>query len=129
MGRGYVLDASALLASLFDEPGAPIADAALDEAAMSAVNYSEVIAKQIRRGEDAKAAIRNVDNLELFIVPWDANLAREASDLAVLSWTNGLSFGDRACLATARSLKRCVLTAERGWLKLPPLGVEIRVIR
>jgi len=129
MAKGFVLDASALLASLFDEPGADVAAAALAQSVMSALNYSEVIAKQIRMGERLEAAIQNVDNLDLLIIPWDVDLAREASDLCTLAWTHGLSLGDRACLATARRLRRTVLTAERKWRHLPNLGIDIRIIR
>jgi PIN domain nuclease of toxin-antitoxin system len=96
---------------------------------MSALNYSEVIGKLVRRGEKLEAAIRVVDDLDLPIIGWDADLAREASDLCTLAWSHGLSLGDRACLATARRLRRTVLTAEREWRHLPKLGVEIRIIR
>lgn len=129
MARNFVVDSSAVLASLFDEPGAAIADAALAEAVMSALNYSEVIAKQMRMGETRESAIRNVDDLNLPVIPWDADLAREASDLCPLAWTHGLSLGDRACLATARHLDRAVLTADRNWRFLPNLGIDIRIIR
>lgn len=129
MAKGFVLDASALLASLFEEPGAAVTEAALSEAAMSAVNYSEVIAKQVRLGEDPDAAVRTLDDLDLVIVPWSQDLAREAAGMSALAWTHGLSLGDRACLATARHLKRTVLTAESRWRDLPDLGIEIRLIR
>ena len=129
MAKNFVLDSSALLASLFDEPGAAVTDAALAQAAMSALNYSEVIAQQVGRGEDLEAAIRIVDDLDLPIIPWDADLAREASDLSTLGWTHGLSLADRACLATARHLNRTALTAERRWRDLPDLGIDIKIIR
>ncbi len=129
MARSFVLDSSAVLASLFDEPGAAITDTALAEAVISAVNYSEVIAKQMRRGETREMAIRNVDDLDLPVIPWDVDLAREAGDLCTLAWTHGLSLGDRACLATARHLRRTVLTADRDWRLLPKLGIDIRIIR
>ncbi|MBL8227882.1 MAG: type II toxin-antitoxin system VapC family toxin [Bryobacterales bacterium] len=129
MAKRYVLDASALLATLFDEPGAAVVDAALGHSSMSAVNYSEVIAKQVRMGEDPVMAARLIDSIHLPIIPWDADLAREASDLSVLAWTHGLSLGDRACLATARRLRSAVLTADRNWRKLPDLGIKIKVIR
>ena len=129
MPKGFVLDSSALLASLFDEPGAAITDAALSQASMSAVNYTEVIAKQVRMGEQLAAAMRMVDDLNLPIIPWDVGLAREASDLNTLAWTHGLSLGDRACLATARRLGYTVLTADRDWRRLPNLGVDIQIIR
>lgn len=129
MAKGYVLDASALLAALFGEPGAAVTDAALELAVISAVNYSEVVATQVRHGESVDAAIRNLDDLDLSVISWDAELAREAADLSSLAWTHGLSFGDRACLATARRLRRPALTADRSWRQLPKLGIEIKCIR
>ena len=129
MQQSFVLDASALLAFLFKESGAPVTEGALDWSALSSLNYSEVIATQIRRGGDPKVVIRYLDGLDLPSVPWDADLAREAADLSSLSWTHGLSLGDRACLATARRLNRTALTAERGWRLLPKLGVDIKIIR
>jgi len=129
MAKNFVLDSSAVLASFFDEPGAKVAEAAYRRAVLSAVNYAEVITKQVKRGEVIEEAIRNLDGLELPIIPWDEELAREASDLCPLAWTHGLSLGDRACLATARHLRRTVLTAERKWKELPKLGIEIQIIR
>lgn len=81
MARSFILDASALLASLFEEPGAAVTEAALAHAAMSSVNYSEVIANQVRKGAELGAAMRMVDDLDLPIFPWDAALARESADL------------------------------------------------
>ncbi len=46
----YVLDASALLAAFFDEPGADVVAERMSGALMSAVNLSEVVAKLIDRG-------------------------------------------------------------------------------
>lgn len=129
MAKRYAPDASALLATLFDVPGAAVVDAVLGHASMSAVNYSAVISKQVRMGEDPVVAARLIDSIHLPIIAWDADLAREASDLSVLGGTHGLSLGDRASLATARRLRSAVLTADRNWRKLPELGVKIKVIR
>ena len=49
---GHVLDASALLCLLFDEPGADRVERALPEALISAANLAEVIAKLADRGLD-----------------------------------------------------------------------------
>jgi len=129
VAKSFVLDSSALLASLFREPGAAIVEAVLSKAAMSALNYSEVVAKLVRRGESINVAIRLIDDLSIPIVAWDEDLAREAADLSKLAWTHGLSLGDRACLATARHLNRTALTAEQSWREVPKLGVPIQVIR
>ena len=45
-----VLDASALLALLQDEPGADVVEPALEAAVISTVNWSEVAQKSLDRG-------------------------------------------------------------------------------
>jgi len=41
----------------------------------------------------------------------------------------GLSLGDRACLALAKSYGTLVMTADKIWEKLNINGIEIQVIR
>lgn len=55
-GPRWVLDASALLAFLGDEPGADVVERALEQGAvMSAVNWAEVLSKAAEVGEDPDA--------------------------------------------------------------------------
>ena len=49
---GHVLDASALLCLLFDEPGADRVERVLPEAVIGAANLAEVIARLVDRGLD-----------------------------------------------------------------------------
>ena len=51
-----VLDASALIAVLREEPGAAAVEAVLDDAAISTVNLSEVQAKLVERGTPPEIA-------------------------------------------------------------------------
>jgi ribonuclease VapC len=129
MTRQVVLDASALLAVVFDEAGSERVIPRLAVASISAVNYSEVLAKQVQRGADLTLVVEGLRALNLETISWDTDLAELSVDLSPLGWTHGLSFGDRACLATARRLRRTVLTAERAWRKLPRLGIDIQFIR
>ena len=55
-------------------------------------------------------------------------LNREAGRLRAVTRTEGLSLGDRACLATAILLGVAVLTSDRSWLRLD-LGVPVRSLR
>ena len=67
----FVLDASALLALLLDEPGADDVKAVLVDAAMSAVNLAEVVSYFARLGA-ADADIRALlQPLPITIVPAD----------------------------------------------------------
>lgn len=134
MRAAVVLDASALLAYLFGEPGAEtVRDALAGPAAISAVNFAEVLSKLSELGQDADAVARGLaqhglTGNALLIVPLDEAQAREIARLRVPTRRAGASLADRACLALGRTLQLPVLTADRGWGKLR-VGVEIRVIR
>ena len=123
----FVLDASAVLAEVFDEPGADaVFDALQSGAAMSAVNVAEVAAKLHTAGwadEDVALVFEGID-----IVPFDARHALLSGRYRPATRSLGLGLGDRACLATA-NLQQCpALTADRAWEALD-IGVEIVWIR
>jgi ribonuclease VapC len=123
-----VLDASALLAVLHAEPGAERVEPRLEGAHIGAVNLSEVVAKLIE-DEVPEAEIRRaIGRLELDVHAFDAEHAYIAGILHRSTRAFGLSFGDRACLALARSLSALALTADRSWSRLD-LGIAIEVIR
>jgi ribonuclease VapC len=123
-----VLDASALLALINAEPGADIVAAALDEAAISAVNLAEVVTKLIDIGVPALQAWSETASLVPVVVAFGLDLANAAARLRTATRRAGLSLGDRACLALAESLQQPVLTTDRAWQSLS-IGVEIRLIR
>jgi ribonuclease VapC len=123
-----VLDASALMAVLREEPGAAAVEAVLDNAAISTVNLSEVQAKLVERGAPAETAWSWLVDLDLDVVDFDAPQARVAGDLRALTRSHGLSLADRACLALAQVLGAPAMTADRAWSGLE-VGIEIRAIR
>lgn len=124
----WVLDASAVLALLNQEPGGDTVLPLLPSSIISTVNYSEVLAKLIEKGmesdtAEAILAMSGIDNR----IDFDSQLAREAASLRPLTRQAGLSLGDRACLALARSRNLIAVTAERTWQALDLC--EIRYIR
>lgn len=129
MKTRYLLDASALLAALFDEPGARRVEEILEQSGLSVVNFSEVVTRQIKLGAKPEVAVSNLQRLELPLFDWTEELAASAADLSPLAWTHGLAFGDRACLATARLKGLTAVTTDRAWADLPPFGVAVEVIR
>ena len=124
----FLLDASALLALIFDEPGAEVVSGILSDSAIGAVNYSEVLTKLIRRGAAPDEAAEYLSGLTVEVVPFDRELALQGADLAPFAWTHGLSFGDRACLALARRYNVPAVTAESDW-DIPGFPVQVRLIR
>lgn len=124
----YALDASALLCLLNDEAGADRVIAALDDALISTVNYSEVVAKIVDRGGTPELISAMLDPLHLRLVDFDHAQAVRAGELRRATRGAGLSLGDRACLALAASRGLKVLTADRAWSGLG-IGLTIECIR
>ncbi len=125
---GVVLDASAVLALLFSEPGSEQVSRVIGNASVSAVNLAEVACKLVERGDDADAACVKITRLGFDIAPFDLAQARETALLHDATRKHGLSLGDRACLALGKSAGKPVLTADRVWADAN-VGVEIRLIR
>ena len=125
---GLLLDASALLALVFEEPGAERVLAVLDGAAIGAVNQAEVVELAGRRGIDCVRAAAWAEELALPVLGFTAPMAARAGALLAQFRRQGLSLGDAACLGTAAALGLPVLTADRAWAGLG-LALDIRLIR
>ena len=127
--RGYVLDASALMALLNQEPGSERAAEIITEGAlMSSVNLSEVVAKLSEKGMPGDVIHEVLDALGIMMVDFTSVLAYEVGLLRPLTKHTGLSLGDRACLALAKHLNLPAVTADRIWENLS-LGITVQVIR
>lgn len=128
MSSRLVLDASALLALLYLEPGSEVVEEAIPGALISTVNFSEVAAKLADKGMPESVVEETLSNIEVEIHPFDSAAAVQAGMLRPLTRDLGLSFGDRACIALGMQLSLPVLTADRNWSDLD-LAVEVRQIR
>ncbi len=133
MRAGAVLDASALLAFINDEPGVDrVGEAIARGALVSAVNWAEVLAKLVVVGgepnEVAAIALPVGDGGRLQLVPFDDEQARESARLIRKTRSLGLSLADRAALALAGLRGVPVLTTDRAWRSLR-LSIRIEVIR
>ena len=125
-----LLDASATLALIHDEPGADaVRDALRNGAAMSAVNVAEVAARLHQQGWLAEEVAAGVRALRIEVLPFDAGTALRSGALRPVTAPFGLGLGDRSCLATAAALGVPALTADRAWRELRIPGVEVRCIR
>ena len=124
-----VLDASALMALLNSESGAELVAEAIPDAAISAVNFSEVVAKLAEsRGADEEVIRRVLQDFPFNIVPFDAEQAYDTGLLRPATRNLGLSLGDRACVGLARRLGVPALTADQRWIRLS-VEVDVTVIR
>lgn len=123
-----VLDASALLALLNEEPGTEVVEEAIPGSVISTVNLSETVAKLAERGMPEADIRIALGEIGFQVVPFDEGLSYLTGMLRVSTRSVGLSLGDRACLALGHQLKLPVLTTDRGWASLD-VGVEVRLIR
>jgi len=125
-----VLDASALLALLFGEPGAEVVLTQVRTGVIGAANLAEVLAKLSDHGLPAQEAARAVAILGLEVVPMTEGQAQRSAELRPVTRTAGLSLGDRACLALAMELNAPALTADRSWAGVAEAaGVAVQVVR
>jgi ribonuclease VapC len=124
-----VMDASAVLALVRDEPGADKVIPHVGRAAISAVNLQEVIKELLLSGLEA-ATIREVlDELRLDVRPHDVEAAYSAARLHAQTQEFGRGLGDRSCLALAILLGVPALTADREWKKVKVKGLKMEHIR
>jgi ribonuclease VapC len=125
-----VLDASALLSLLRNEPGWERVRDVLADSAMTTVNLGEVVGHFVRNGA-LEADIRlALGPLPIDWISFDEEMAFTAGLLSSATRRAELSFGDRACLALASRLGVPALTADRSWRDVAEAaGVEIELIR
>ncbi len=129
-----ILDASALLAYVLDEPGGQAVRLALVPAGtMSSVNLTEVLERLATgRGDPAQVLDElrrtGVVGTAIHVEPFLAEDAVDCAILRPLTRHVGLSLADRACLALARRTGEAVLTADSAWSEVQ-VGVEVRQIR
>jgi PIN domain nuclease of toxin-antitoxin system len=128
LGNAAVLDSSAVLAVIFDEPGGEAVVDLLQGGLLSAVNLSEIHTRLLLDERAAGFAWNSILSMGLEVCFFDDEQARLAGELIGKTRPFGLSLGDRACIALALQRKATVYTTNRAWKQLD-LGIEIVAIR
>ena len=123
-----VLDASAALAFVLGERGGDEVLAEIDGAAISAVNWAEIVEKAITADVDDRSLRRVFEELGARVLPVDAGHAEYAARLREPTRGLGLSLADRICFALAAESDATLMTADHVWAKVD-VGVEVRLIR
>ena len=125
-----VLDASTILAYLFEESGYQQVEAILEsgDGIISSVNYAEVVGKLVDKKMPSDTIQIAMDNLELKCLPLSESQAFLAGQLRQTSKDIGLSLGDRACIALGIDKKLPVLTADTIWKEVA-FDCDIQLLR
>jgi len=125
-----VYDSSALLAMIFNEPGAvQVAGQLADNGGLvSAANLAEVVSKMWDQGFDEAAVQAVLLDLPVTVEPLSRDRAIAAGLLRSSTRPLGLSLGDRCCLAlAAEHADAQIFTADRPWKKLK--GFRVNLVR
>ena len=123
-----VLVSSVILASAFDEPGKLDLSEVLDDAAISTVNFTEILTKLLELGVSDTDAMKFAKPIEAICQLLTVGQAMLAGLWRPATRLRSLSLGDRCCLALGLDLGAEVYTTDRAWVGLD-LGVRVRVIR
>jgi ribonuclease VapC len=123
-----VLDSSALLASILEEPGSAKVRDVMPQCIMSAVNFAEVVGILNDDGYDTNQIDSILGEYNISVIPFDEAQAMICGTLRRATRPRGLSLGDRACLALALQRNSAVLTADRAWAKVD-VGVKVELLR
>lgn len=126
---GVVLDSSAVLAMLRDEPGGDTVAEHLENAVISGVNLHEVAKEMFREGAVASDVRATLDTLALDVRAHDTEAAYRAAELYEPTRRYGSGVGDRSCMALALELALPILTTDRAWKKVEIAGLEVRHLR
>jgi PIN domain nuclease of toxin-antitoxin system len=123
-----VIDTSALIALVHEEPGWEHTRTFMAAPIISAVNLAEAILVLRRHGMPLEQVRDMLGGLFSAPVSFDHDLAYLAAAIHEQTRSAGLSFGDCACLALARSRGVPAITAEKSWAALD-VGVRVILIR
>lgn len=124
-----VLDSSAVLAMLQEEPGGNLVADYLGRAMISAVNLQEVAKELLRGGRSPDEARAILGDIDMEVIPHDAEAAHLAAELFGKTRRYGSGLGDRSCMALGLQLRLPILTADREWEKVEIEGLEVRHLR
>ena len=124
-----ILDSSALLALIKNEPGSAVVEKLLGHVVMSSINIAEVATHLLNSTLTLDECRSCILPLVTSVVPFDQEHAFQVAVLRKPTKYKGLSMGDRACLALGIMKYLPVYTSDKVWADLNIEGLDVRLIR
>ena len=124
-----LFDASALLTVIQEEEGVGKLEEVIPIASISSVNLSEVISVLARSGMPRDIITTTIKSSVTEVIPFLQEEAEFAGHLINDTKKFGLSFGDRACIATGLIHKLEIYTTDQAWGRLKLNGLKITLAR
>ncbi len=124
-----IIDASALIAMIQNEPGAGRVESVIHDCSISSVNWSEVVQKLMKYDPLAANIRQDLEAVGLKIVPFNADQAEGCAALWEPCRNFGISLADRVCLQLGLMTGELILTADTGWDRLELPGILWEQIR
>lgn len=124
----HVLDASAVIAMLLDEPGGDQVVELLDTACIGSVNLAEVATVLARRGGAPDEVRAVIEHAALVVIPTDLGVALDAGALWPDTRAFGASLGDRCALALSRRLDAILVTSDRALAEAAPIAADVTAL-
>lgn len=125
-----LLDSSALIALLKQEPGYKKINEVLAHSAISTVNQCELVSIFARNDMSEEEINDIITDIVPEVIPFCENISIKAGKLSRFTNAYGLSLGDRACIATAEYYKMPVYTTDKIWAELKKnVSIPITIIR
>lgn len=124
-----VLDASAVMALLLDEPGADLVADYAGDALISTINLQEVIKSLLNQNNPEKTVRLMLDQFDIEPRAHSVEDAWAAARLYSYTKSKGCGVGDRSCMALAIAEGLPAITADRVWAELAIPGLDVILAR
>ena len=127
-----ILDSSALLALIHNEPGCDVVKPLLPNAVMSSINIAEVIGILGARYKMPQNEITEmIEELIQTIISFNTAQAYIVGEIEKINRAQklALSLADKACISLGELLNAPIYTADKAWAKVPILNAQIHLIR
>jgi len=125
----YILDASALLASIYNEKSKVDMVHYIENSSMHYFNVSEVLNVLHRCGMEMSLASDIVKSLVRSFLPCTYDNAYKAAEIKQKYKHLGISAGDSFCISSSIQYQIPVVTADKAWKEITEISNNLILIR